>query len=134
VDEHDVINCIVSGILVFVGLWLIFGRHPKRWRKQYRLLGRPVTPLLLLLLLGLILVVQTGALMFIWPSYSERNLLGLTPDEVINRLGKPSMDPRRLGWREDRDGPLFLNYGWNWTTTSIKFENGHAVQVRQYGK
>jgi len=133
-NKHDLINGVVSGILVCTGLWVIFGRHPKIWRKRSRLFGRYLAPAIILYLLWMIFAVQTGALMFIWPAYSERELLGLTPDQVVSKLGKPTMDPRVLRWREDRDGPLFLNYDWNWTTTTIVFEHNRVVRVKQSPK
>ena len=78
--------------------------------------------------------VMTGGLMYFWPGYSESELLNLTPEQVVSRLGEPTTDPRRFGWDENRDGPLHFHYDWNWTTTVITFKNGHASSVQQRGK
>ncbi len=73
------------------------------------------------------------------PKYSSRNLLGLTPDQVIGYLGPPTYDPRVLhfgatqpDWTsEDLDGPLYLAYYQGWNTCVISFKNDHVVNVRK---
>ena len=84
----------------------------------------------------------------------ETKLAGLTPEEVIAKLGTPSFDPRKPygsptklasaknpygpttlpatvpAWSEATDGPLSLGYFKGWHTYSIDFENGRVKHVR----
>src|ERR1700678_1451579 len=55
------------------------------------------------------------------PRFTLAKLQGLTPDQVITRLGPPDMDPRLPkwgGWTPQNSGgtPLILYYegGWEW--------------------
>lgn len=82
----------------------------------------------LLLLLGL-----GGYRAFAWnPKYDLQRVQGLTPDEVIARLGQPDFDPRKQGWNEKEWGPLQFDYneffGKGYLLT---FENNHVVRVNR---
>jgi hypothetical protein len=91
---------------------------------------------------------QQGGWMMIGPRYTKARLLGLTPDEVIRMLGKPSNDPRvpwdfyhgrpsatQPHWRgEAEDGPLFLAYYQGWATCRVDFKDGHVVDVQKFWK
>jgi len=94
---------------------------------------------------------EFGEAMRFLPRYQEKNLLGLSPDQVIARLGEPDYDPRKAfplkgkpstGWNttqpswtsEEESGPLVLGYYLRWTTCRIEFHNDHVVNVQIYGK
>ena len=82
---------------------------------------------------------QQGGWLELSPAYRERHLLGLTPDEVVRRLGKPDFDPRYPpGWKpgeppywqdEAKDGPLHLGYAQGWNRCVIRFEGGRVSSV-----
>jgi hypothetical protein len=73
------------------------------------------------------------------PKFGIDNLRGLTPDQVIQRLGPPTSDPRRPefgGWTpslEPKDGPLVFIYdenrGWAGWGHGIVFDNGKVSKV-----
>jgi hypothetical protein len=68
--------------------------------------------------------------------YSKSALMGLTTDQVVQRLGSPHFDPRLHGWRnEERDGPLLFFYShWDFSRTIIEFKNNHVVNVVRNSK
>jgi hypothetical protein len=86
--------------------------------------------------------VQMGGLMMWTPRYDEKNLLGLTSEQVVRHLGDPSFDPRvpfrgttRPSWTsEEEDGPLVLGYYRNWATCRIEFKKNRVVSVDRYWK
>jgi hypothetical protein len=68
--------------------------------------------------------------------FSIDNLRGLTPDEVISRLGPPDLDPRlpEFGgpWKAGDDqkrGALFFDYSAYGWVYSIVFKNNHAYMI-----
>jgi hypothetical protein len=82
---------------------------------------------------------QQGGWMMLNPRYDQSRLIGLTSAQVIQRLGKPSHDPRVI-WRgstqpswtgEPSDGPLVFGYYQGWATCRIEFENDRVVSVRR---
>jgi hypothetical protein len=98
----------------------------------------PVLCLLCCILFWMAAFTPLNGIWVYWlPRYSEKNLLGLTPNQVVERLGPPSYDPRRAlfgstrpGWtNEEQDGPLVLGYYRGWTTVSIEFKNERVVAV-----
>jgi hypothetical protein len=89
--------------------------------------------------------------MYILPRYRERNLLGLTHQQVIARLGQPDFDPSKpypfkgqpsAGWTTTRPewtseaecGPLLIGYNLGWTSCRIEFHNDHVVSVQLLAK
>jgi hypothetical protein len=78
-----------------------------------------------------------GIWMFWEAKYDEKNLLGLTSAQVIQRLGPPSYDPRTIifgstqpSWTDEKDdGPLVLGYYSGWATCAIKFQNDRVVSA-----
>jgi len=104
-------------------------------------LVRNVTATILLSVLLIYLV--WGA--FPNPRMNMQELGGLTPDQVVARLGSPHYDPRKLPhpWTPEReakgeDGPLTLCYGdsdffpWRWRGFgyAVVFENNQVVRVQ----
>lgn len=85
---------------------------------------------------------QQGGWMMINPKYDEAKLVGLSSAQIVQRLGRPSYDPRTPGigttqpsWTsEAADGPLVLGYHQNWATTRIEFKNDRVVSVQRYWK
>ena len=71
-----------------------------------------------------------GGLMFLDPSYSDQVLLGLTPDQVVAKLGPADIDPRQHGWTDgDPNNPLLLDYEWNMAGTIVEFKDGHVIHI-----
>jgi hypothetical protein len=70
------------------------------------------------------------------PKYDLRNLVGLTPAQVVQRLGPPSFDPRVTdGWKsEQEDGPLSLGYTSGVYSITIRFNNDRVFRVDHYTK
>ena len=128
-DTHLIYTYSAAALLGIILLWILFGRQPNQWRSQFRF-GGFLTAVISFSLVWSISLILCGGLMFIWPGYSERKLMSLSPDQVIARLGLPSNgDPRQRGWREDRDGRLGFSYEWNWAATYITFEHNRAIRV-----
>jgi len=112
------------------------------------------SPLPALILLAILLCAfywETGDVMRILPRYQRRNLLGLTHQQVIDRLGEPSFDPSKsypfgghasASWTttqpewtsEAESGPLFILYNLRWTTCRIEFHNDRVIDVQIMGK
>jgi hypothetical protein len=65
------------------------------------------------------------------PKYDLKNLSGLTPDQVVQRLGPPWFDPRATdGWKsEQENGPLALGYRSGAYGIVIRFNNNKVVSV-----
>lgn len=72
------------------------------------------------------------------PRFTLVNLQGLTPDEVIARLGPPDVDPRLPKWGswtpQNKYGELLIftyRSGWDWRgfNYGVVFENNHVVKV-----
>jgi hypothetical protein len=74
--------------------------------------------------------------------FSKNGLLGLTPDDVVARLGSPDFDdrvppPKGIGWtaaKEPAWGPMTMRYldrrRWRAFEYSVLFENGHVADVK----
>ncbi|HEY1685504.1 MAG TPA: hypothetical protein VGG19_12130 [Tepidisphaeraceae bacterium] len=87
-----------------------------------------------------------GIWMPLEPAYQLKNLQGLTPSEVIKRLGTPWNDPRVVPWyasksttwhvwkNEEEDGPLYIDYVEGWDMCVIGFHNNQVVSVKFYQK
>lgn len=79
-----------------------------------------------------------GVWIFWEPKYDSRNLVGLTPDQVVQRLGPAWYDPRRVGprgWQsEQRDGPLSLAYRSGVFGVTIDFRDNKVFNVRHFTK
>jgi hypothetical protein len=110
-----------------------------------------LTVLILFAILFCAVFLDCGGAMYFLPRYQQRNLLGLSKKEVIDRLGEPSFDPSKpfpyrgqapASWAgvkpewtsEAENGPLFIGYSSGWTTCRIEFENDRVVEVRILGK
>lgn len=73
----------------------------------------------------------------LWGAFPDRSfeiskLRGLTPDQVIARLGEPTSRSRGEG-----DGKLFFGYqDWRWREFryGVVFRHGHVVKVTVNGK
>jgi hypothetical protein len=64
------------------------------------------------------------------PKYDLKNLVGLTPAQVVGRLGPPDFDSRGNGWKsEAEDGPLSLAYKSGTYWVAIRFSHGKVVRV-----
>jgi len=77
------------------------------------------------------------------PKFDESRLLGLTRQEVLQRLGPPSYDPMdpKWGatyttrpWNEAEDGGYLLAYYQGWAPCGITFKNGKVDSVRKSWK
>ena len=76
------------------------------------------------------------------PRFSLTTLQGMTPEQVISRLGPPRIDqrlPQWGGWNarsENELGPLkfyyYDRYGWKGYEYAIIFKDNHVADVR-YG-
>jgi hypothetical protein len=65
------------------------------------------------------------------PKYDLKNLSGLTPDQVVQRLGPPWFDPRRdEGWKSEKEsGLLVLAYRSGTYGIVIRFNNNKVVSI-----
>lgn len=83
---------------------------------------------------------QQGGWMMLSPKYDQSRLLGLTRDEVLQRLGPPSFDPKSAPmyttrpWDDAEDGPYYLGYYQGWATCSITFKDGKVDSVKRFWK
>lgn len=72
------------------------------------------------------------------PKYDLKNLTGLTPAQVVQRLGTPYYDPRlpsTNGWKNEQvDGPLALAYRSGVYYITIRFSGDKVVRVDHYTK
>jgi hypothetical protein len=126
---HEWISIAVAFALGIIALYLIFGRRAKLWRAGSALRGFLSIAAFFFLAWSANFVLG-GGIMLLLPEYSEGSLVGLTPDQVIERLGPPwGGDPRKHGWEESRDGPLLFEYEWNWTSTTIQFRENQVEHV-----
>jgi hypothetical protein len=131
---HEWASHGIAFALVCSSCYIIFGRGPRSWKASSLPKGF-ISILCFVTLIWTASYVECGGLIFWWPDYSERDLLGLTPEQVIARLGPPDGDPRQHGWRtEDKDGPLEFGYGWNWAEMLIDFTENHVTRVSKYWK
>jgi hypothetical protein len=67
-----------------------------------------------------------------WDSaLSDKNLLGLTPIQVVSKLGKPIIDAQTEGWpTTDPSGSgYWMAYNRHWQTFKIVFGNGKVVRI-----
>jgi hypothetical protein len=98
------------------------------WRRIW-----PIAPLLLLTVLAI--CTYRGVR---WdPRFSAQNLNGLTPHQVVKRVGPPDVDPRadrQHAWTpadEAAGEPLkfFYDRGWAGQEYMIVFKHDHVVSV-----
>ncbi len=63
--------------------------------------------------------------MMLNPKYAEKNLLGLTTAQVIQRLGSPHYDSRQT----DPQSPVYLTYDYAGVGRTIEFDHDKVVSV-----
>jgi hypothetical protein len=74
------------------------------------------------------------------PHVREADVLGLSPEQVDQRLGHPSYDPRHPEYGEQpwvgeaTDGPLVVVYGRGFSRLRVEFKDGWAVNARWISK
>lgn len=147
--------CLITLAVLAIGLyWIHRSRREDRSEIRARGFSKPAKTAILCLALVFALIAH-----FIWgirspdPRYTMQNLGGLTPDQVIARLGPPPFpgdprqgdreDPKQKPWTPELEGelgPLQFYYHDNGKTAvwipphngheyGIIFKNGHVAEV-----
>jgi len=72
------------------------------------------------------------------PRFTLEKLGGLTPDQVISAVGRPTEDERTLGWKpSDESARQYLHFfyddrwGWEGQEYAVIFKGNRVVEVRR---